>query len=94
MKKTKKIEKYLQFRLKIRVLKFAQDIGSCKKAYETYGVIKTTFFNWKKKFEDEGENGLLRNKRECETFGNHLSAEVVELIFKTKIRTQTGDLEN
>ena len=90
MKKTKEIEKYLQFRLKIQVLKFAQDIGSCKKACETYGVTKTTFFNWKKKFEKEGENGLLRKKREYETFGNHLSSEVVNLILKLRSEHKLG----
>jgi hypothetical protein len=31
MKKTKEKDKYLQFQLKIQVLKFAEDIGSCKR---------------------------------------------------------------
>jgi hypothetical protein len=50
MKKTIEIEKYLQYRKKIRVLKYAQDFGA-RDACETFGVTKTTFYNWKNKFD-------------------------------------------
>ncbi len=54
MKKTIEIEKYLQYRKKIRVLKYAQDFGA-RDTCETFGVNKTTFYNWKNKFDKYGE---------------------------------------
>ena len=44
MKKTKEIERYLQYQKKIRVVKFAQDFGA-KEACEVFKITKTTFYN-------------------------------------------------
>ena len=43
MKKTKEIEKYLAFQKKLRVLKLAKDLRSSRKAYEIFGISKSTF---------------------------------------------------
>ena len=63
MKKTKEIEKYLAFRKKLRVLKLAKDLKSSRKAYEIFDISKSTFYSWKKKFDEHGEQGLVRKKR-------------------------------
>ena len=90
MEKTKEIEKYLQYRKKIQVLKLAQDMGSNSYAYETFGITKTTFYNWKKKFDQDGEKGLLRKKRESNTYYNSLDSKVVDLILKLRAQHKLG----
>ena len=76
MKKTREIEKYLQHRKKIRVLKYAKDFGA-RDACETFGVTKTTFYNWKNKFDKYGEVGLERKIRDPKTYGNRLTQKLL-----------------
>ena len=89
MKKTREIEKYLQHRKKIRVLKYAQDFGA-RDACETFGVTKTTFYNWKNKFEKYGEKGLERKIRDPKTYGNRLDSKVIELILELRKQYKLG----
>ena len=89
MKKTKEIERYLQYQKKIRVVKFAQDFGA-KEACEVFKITKTTFYNWKKKFDKQGEEGLLRQKRKPESFANRIDPQVVELILALRDEHKLG----
>jgi transposase InsO family protein len=90
MKKTKEIDRYLNYQLKLRTLKYAQDIGSCRKAYEAFGVKKTTFYSWKRKYDSEGEKGLDRPTRSYESYGNRISKEAVDLILKLREEQRLG----
>jgi hypothetical protein len=51
MEKTKEIIDYLKFSTKLRVLRYAKDCGKNKDACEVFGVKKSTFYKWKKEFE-------------------------------------------
>ena len=62
MEKTKEIIDYLKFSTKLRVLRYAKDCGKNKDACEVFGVKKSTFYKWKKEFEQHGEKGLVRKK--------------------------------
>jgi hypothetical protein len=46
-------------------------------------VTKTTLFNWKKSLSKKEKTDCFV-KREYETFGNHLSSDVVDLILKLR----------
>lgn len=89
MEKTKEIEKYLQHKRKIQVLNLAKEL-SAKKAYEAFGITKTTFYNWKKKFDTFGEEGLSRKKRDRDSYGNCLDSKVVDLILKLRAEHHLG----
>ena len=89
MEKTKEVVKYLRHQKKISVLNLAQKLG-CKEAFETFGVNKSTFYYWKKKFDQEGEKGLLRKQREASSYGNCLDAEIVALILKLRTEHNLG----
>lgn len=56
MEKTDEIKRYLKFQKKIRALRLGEDLGS-KYACEVFGISKTTYYNWKKKYEEQGEKG-------------------------------------
>ena len=67
MEKTKEIIDYLKFSTKLRVLRYAKDCGKNKDACEVFGVKKSTFYKWKKEFEQHGEKGLVRKKTVAKT---------------------------
>ncbi|RLD24472.1 MAG: IS481 family transposase [Bacteroidetes bacterium] len=90
MKKTKEIEKYLAYRKKLRVLKLAKDLKSNRKAYEIFDISKSTFYSWKKKFDKYGEQGLVRKKREPESFANRIDPNTVNLILKLREEHKLG----
>ena len=72
MEKTKEIIDYLKFSTKLRVLRYAKDCGKNKDACEVFGVKKSTFYKWKKEFEQHGEKGLVRKKTVAKNFPNQI----------------------
>lgn len=83
MEKTEEVKRYLKYQTKIRVLKIAEELG-CKYACEAFGISKTTFFNWKRRFDHNGEEGLLRKNRDSKSYGNCIDANTVQLILKLR----------
>ena len=83
MKKTKEIERYLNYQRKLRAIKIAEEVGY-KYACELFEISKTTFFNWKRKYDKYGKEGLLRKKRDSETYWNSLDKTTVDLILKLR----------
>jgi len=74
MKKTKEIQNYLTYiKKKIQVLKYAKDYGNNAIAYKFYGVKKSTFYKWKKAYEEHGEEVLLRKNQFLVLFLTKLS---------------------
>ena len=61
MEKTDEIKRYLKFQKKIRALRLGEDLGS-KYACEVFGISKTTYYNWKKKYEEQGEKANAGRK--------------------------------
>jgi len=61
----KEVEKYLRVKRKLIVLEYARVFGSNLEAYKAYGIPKSTFYDWKKAFEEEGEEGLAYKKPIC-----------------------------
>jgi len=51
----KEVEKYLRLKRKLIVLEYARVFGSNLEAYKACGIPKSTFYDWKKAFEEEGE---------------------------------------
>ena len=62
MEKTREIEQYLRWKFKLRVLEFAKDCGKVKKTCEMFNVSRSSYFNWKRKYEKDGAEGLFFGK--------------------------------
>ena len=45
--------------LKFRVLTYAKKIKSVSKACRYFGISRTTFYEWKRAYEEKGEPGLI-----------------------------------
>ena len=89
MEKTEEIKRYLNFQKKLRALRLGEDLG-CKYACEVFKISKTTYYNWKRKFDKYGEEGLLRKKRDLGSYGNCIDKETVNLILKLRKEHKLG----
>ena len=49
---------------KLNVINYAKEVGNINKACRHYGVSKTIYFKWIKKYQEGGEKGLI-NKKPC-----------------------------
>ena len=58
----KEVEKYLSLKREFIVLEYACVFGSNLEVYKACGIPKSTFYDWKKAFEEEGEKGLAYKK--------------------------------
>lgn len=50
----------------------------------------TTMYNWIRKYDEFGEEGLLRKKREPNTYWNSTDKKIVALILKLREEYQLG----
>ena len=49
-------------RRKLNCLRFAQEHGSNLLACRKFGVSKSSFYRWKARYRDQGEEGLINSK--------------------------------
>lgn len=47
---------------KLRVLNYAQGIGTISKACRYFGISRETYYQWKRAYESYGESGLINSK--------------------------------
>ena len=90
MKKTKDIEAYLTYSKKLQVLKYAKEYGNNAIAYNFFGVKKSTFYKWKKTYDEHGEEGLLRKKPTPHTFPNQIKQEIVNKVLELRKEHKLG----
>lgn len=69
----KEIENYLWNRRKIIVLEYARFCGNNTWACRAFDVPRSTFYDWKKIYLRDGEEGLMRKNQSQEIIpGNYL----------------------
>jgi len=49
-------------RRKLKVLKYAEEIGNVCKACRYFGISTSSFYHWKRKYKELGERGLINSK--------------------------------
>lgn len=47
---------------KLKVLSYAKEYKNISKACRYYGICRETFYQWKRAYEQLGEEGLINNK--------------------------------
>ena len=76
----KEVKEELRIRFKLVVLEYAMLIGNAAKACREFEVNRSTFYKWKKAFDQEGRPGLIRKKPIAHSHPRQLSCEAVEKI--------------
>lgn len=81
----------LRVRFKFAVIEYANHLGATK-ACKEFKVPRSTFYGWKKKYDNEGRCGLYRKKPIAYRHPRKTSSEVVEKILELRTEYQLGAL--
>ncbi|MEQ8671884.1 MAG: IS481 family transposase [Aggregatilineales bacterium] len=79
----------LRLRLKLTVLEYAKYFGATN-ACQEFGVPRSSFYEWKKKYAQEGRAGLVRKKPVAKNYPAKTSLEVIEKILELRSVYQLG----
>ena len=70
-----------EIRRKRRVLEYAEKIGSNNSACRRFGIARSTFYLWRDRYRESGDEGLKSRRRGCHhNHPNKTPDEVVEKI--------------
>ena len=86
----KEIKAYLRVNFKEFILELVKESGKVRKVCKEYGVNKTSYYNWKKKYEKEGRKGLYRKVPTVNNHPKRLSEEVVKKVLELRQEYQMG----
>ena len=65
---------------KRRVLEYAEQIGNLRKTCRYFGVGRSTFYLWRARYRESGDEGLINRRCVAHNHPNKTPAEVVEKI--------------
>ncbi|MFC1746912.1 IS481 family transposase [Candidatus Neomarinimicrobiota bacterium] len=80
----------LQFRRKLAILKYAHAIGNDSKTCQDLNINRSTFYSWKRAFQQGGREGLRRKKPIAYTHPKKIAPEIAEKILQIRRSYQLG----
>lgn len=90
-KKLKKSNRAKQVKRKVFILQFIKNhCTNVTQELKEFGISKSTYYSWKKKFDLEGENGLKRKKPIAYNHPNRVPQEVIEKVIELRKVYQLG----
>ena len=77
----KKAKEIIRFRRKLFIIRFLERFNkNIKKELEEFGVSRSTYYSWKKKYDLEGEQGLKRKKPIARNNPNKISQDIIDKV--------------
>jgi transposase InsO family protein len=80
----------LAVRRKLMILEYAAATGKVSKACCEFGVVRSSFYRWKKAFSLEGKAGLARKKPIARSHPRQIPREFVEKILHLRTKYHLG----
>jgi len=74
----------LDLRRKLKILKFIDTFGNVSKECKEFRIARSSFYSWKKKYENGGIEGLRRKKPIPKSHPKQLSQDVVDKILELR----------
>ena len=84
------IKEKSDIRRKLNVINYAEKIGNINKACRHYGVSKTIYYRWLKRYKKEGEDGLIDQKSCPENPSSRTPIEVEEKVIYLRKKYHFG----
>jgi len=84
--------KQREIQRKRRVIEYAEQIGNARKACRYYGVARSTFYLWRARYRELGDEGLMHRRCVAHNHPNKTPAEVVEKILHLRRTYHMGPL--
>ncbi len=66
--------------------------NSVQKECSDFGIPRSTFYEWKKKYEKEGEEGLLRKKPVAHNYPGKIQQAVIDKVLELRENYQLGPI--
>jgi transposase-like protein len=89
----KKAKEILALRNKLFIIDFiSKSKKSVRKECEEFGVTTTSYYNWLRKFNAEGKEGLKRKKPIAYNHPNKLPQKVTDKILELRKEYQLGSI--
>ena len=73
-----------------RILEHAESSGNVCLTCRYFGIGRATFYRWKRRYDEEGLDGLARKKPVGKKWPNQLSDEIVEKILHLRRKYHLG----
>ena len=86
----KELAEALVIRRKVTILNYAKGIGNVYEACREFGVPRSSFYRWKKAYESEGIEGLIRKKPVARSHPKQIPPEYVEKILHLRTKYHLG----
>jgi transposase len=80
MEKTIQILAHLGLQKKLYVLKYVKEWKSVNKTLKLFRIPKSTYYKWKKAYDKNGENGLLRKHSVAYNHPNKIREVIIEKV--------------
>ena len=77
---------------KKRILEYAERVGNINKTCRTFGVARSTFYLWRDRYRELGEEGLRSRRRGPHNHPNKTPDEVVEKILHLRRTYHMGPI--
>jgi transposase len=90
MEKTKEVQMYLQHQRKLFILQYAKEFNSVTKTLHQFKIPKSTFFKWKKAFDKDGADGLLRKHPVAYKHPGKIKEDVIDKVLFLRKAYQLG----
>lgn len=86
----KSIKEAADLHFKKMVLHYAEMCGRDVMAYRLFNVNRSTFYEWKKRYREEGYKGLLRKKADRSSDPRCIQENVIQMVLKLRKEQQIG----
>ncbi|MFC2089043.1 IS481 family transposase [Calditrichota bacterium] len=84
------VKDILNQREKLFILGYAKAIGNTRKVCKEFSIHRSSFYDWKKAYDKEGEAGLLRKKPVAKSHPRKLKQSVIDKIVYLRNTYQLG----
>ena len=84
-----------EIKRKKRVIEYAEKNGNIKTACRRFGIARSTFYLWRDRYRESGDEGLECLTRRCHTGDRVLYAHFAdrERLFRSIVNAHSGDRE-
>ena len=87
----KKAKEILRFKNKLFILKFiSRSRKTVTEECIEFGITRSSYYNWKQKFDNEGPEGLRRKKPISLHHPNKISNEIIEKVIELRTTYKLG----
>jgi len=90
MEMTSEVKAYLSLEKKLFVLRFVKEFNSVNKTLRDFKIPKATYYKWKKAYEKNGQEGLLRKHPIAYNHPNKIKEDIVEKVLELRKDYQLG----